>query len=453
MKSLSQIIGETKFTPPSNIRGLQRAATIASHDTEHIDIPSPQAEGLSSISQSIAATQNESPVTGPHSTAMKIPRLRKTTYVFPDASSRIRQAHKDRYPVLKDIFQRNIENSPKLCDYTTHISYELRMCGPCEADATESILIFCPSGLLKKIKTLLTQPHIRSQFEPEIETSTFVRFELFFWASTIEMLALHDIAVVIPEEPDSDDSIAAVVKHMPWGLQILERDHGEQHIATIGCIVQVGHDQFGLTTAHAFDHPLAIVPEDQETEGSDSDKDDEEYDLSMGQEDHDASSMEMRLGSVNNDRGRTVQLGECQVHTVPPLEETSAWMRRHPNLDWALVELGLNKNRLPNSAAPINALPIVEHLPQDCTDVLIITLPYPGVPGTLYSIPSYIGAVKGSQAAEVWTVGSLPKETREFQYAKVSPRLRGTTPTKADTQSNSLTKGRFWVNSRRCSVW
>lgn len=344
---------------------------------------------------------------------MKIPHLRKPVYVFPDASSSITQAHKDRFPALKDIFQRNIESSPKLCGYTTYISYELRMCGSCVADTMPSILVCCPSDGLKKIKSLLTQPHIRSQFDPESSSPIFVRFGLFFWAQPIEMLALHGLAVFIPEEPGSGDSMAdAVVGNLPWGLQIIEADHGERRSATMGCVIQVGDERFGLTTAHAFHNLPATAPRIQVEDARDSDIDDEDYDMSMEEENH--LSLELRPMSPSDRRGRTIQLGKCQVHTTPTLDGT-AWMKEHANLDWALFEMESHDDQMPTFSSDNKVLPTAKALPQERTDVLIITSSLLGVPATLYNIPSYIGGTSASPVAEVWTVGCLPKENRESQ--------------------------------------
>lgn len=348
------------------------------------------------------------PVSTPYDRAVKIPRLWKTTYVFPDASTSISQAHKDRYPVLKDILQRNIEGSPQLCDYTTCISYELRMCGSCVADAIPSILVFCPFGKLKKIKSLLQQPHIRSQFEPETTTSEFVNFGLFFWARKIDMLAFHEIVAVIPAEQATGGVVAnATGVRAPWGLRIYNGENGEMNTATMGCMIQVGRDQFGLTTAHAFHQPLATTcgPDD-------SDSDDEEYDMSMEHDDHSEVTMDVQPALPIDGRGQTVQFGECEVH-IPPRDDSSAWIKEHANLDWALLKMGSEKSRLSVYATATEALPIVDRLPQECVDVLIVTTSLHEIPAILYHIPSYIGGAKGSQAAEVWTVGSLSNQTRK----------------------------------------
>lgn len=348
------------------------------------------------------------PATPPYGRATRIPYLRKTTYVFPDASTRISQAHKDRYPVLKDILQRNIESSPKLCDYTTCISYELRMCGCCVAEATPSILVFCPFGKLKKIKALLQQPHIRSQFESEITASTFVNFGLFFWAREIDMLAFHEIAAVIPVQQATDGVPANETGgRAPWSLRIYNGDNSEINTATMACMIQVGRDQFGLTTAHAFHQPLATS-----YEPDDSDSDDEEYDMSMEQDDHSEGAMDVQPALPIDGRRQTVQLGKCEVH-IPPHDDSSAWMKEHANLDWALLKLGPEISRLSIHATATEALPIVDRLPQECVDVLIVTTSLHEVPAIIYHIPSYIGGAKGSQAAEVWTVGALSNETRE----------------------------------------
>lgn len=398
--------------------GPQTEATIPSQDPDDINIPSTQAEGLTSnVTPSSPPVTAGTPLTAPYGRAEKIPYLRQPTYVFPDAIISISQAHKDRYPALKDILQRNIDSSPKLCDYSSCISYELRMCGFCAADAIPSVLVFCPFRKLKKIKSLFTQPHIKSQFEPEPPTTTFVLFGLFFWGRTVEMLAFHEIAVVIPEEQDSGEFVAdAGARNMPWGLQVLKGEHGEKHTATMGCIIQVGSERFGLTTAHTFHQSPAAATGDHCVGDSDSDTDNEEYDMNLEAEDNDQVSLEAQPLLSTSGFGRTVRLGKCQVHMPPPLEETSTWMKEHANLDWALVELKSMNDGLANYETSNETLPIAEDLPEDCIDVLIITLPLLGVRATLYNIPSYLGGPKGSKAAEVWTVGCFPQKTCESQF-------------------------------------
>ncbi|KAL2287242.1 hypothetical protein FJTKL_05747 [Diaporthe vaccinii] len=173
----------------------------------------------------------------------------------------------------------------------------------------------------------------------------------------------------------------------------------------MGCMIQVGRDQFGLTTAHAFHQTLATTcgPDD-------SDSDDEEYDMSMEQDDHSEVTMDVQPALPIDGRGQTVQLGECEIH-IPPHHDSSAWMKEHANLDWALLKLGPEKSRLSIYATATEALPIVDRLPQERVDVLIVTTSLHEIPAILYHIPSYIGGAKGSQAAEVWTVGSLSNQT------------------------------------------
>lgn len=361
------------------------------------------------------------PITAPFDKALKIPYRRKPTYVFPDASTCISQAHQDRYPVLKDILQRNIESSPKLCDDTTFISYELRVCGSCAADAIPSILVFCPLENLKKIKSLFYQPHVRSQFESETTSSSSVKFGLFFWARVIDRLAFHEIAAVIPAEQATDGVVIdATSGRAPWGLRISNGDNSQINTATMGCMIQVGRDQFGLTTAHAFHQPLTTA-----SGPDDSDSDDEEYDMSMERDDQNQMTLEVQPVLPIDGCGQIVRLGKCEVH-IPPHDNSSTWTKKHADLDWALVKLGSGTSRPSIYPTATEALPIVDRLPQECVDVLIVTTSRPGIPATLYHIPSYIGGAKGSQTAEVWTVGSLSDQTRKWHNARILPLLHDT---------------------------
>lgn len=350
----------------------------------------------------------------PYGKAIPIINSNRPAYVFPEASASITQAQQNRFRVLKDIFQRNVETSSELRDHSQKISYELRMCGSLE-DASASVLVCCPPDQLTEIESLFKQPHIRSQYEPKITTPSFVPLGLYFWPEVNIWLALHELAVVIPEELDSSDSIPdAVAGLMPWSLRILEGDRGVQHTATMGCVLQVGRDRFGLTTAHVFNHPPVTVPE-YHGGGRDSYTGGKKYDRSIEEEGMGKLSRGIQPLQSTNGLGRTAKLGQRQVHAPPPFEDTSTWMEKHANLDWAAFELVSNDDRLQPNATESEALPLVDHLPQKCTDVLIITSYFPGIPATLYNVPSYIGGAKGSPAAEVWTVGCLSKEACESQ--------------------------------------
>lgn len=312
----------------NHVLGPQPEASIRSESTDDIEaqtMTSPAEDNSSIVTSPSDPVTAVTPVSTRYDRAVKIHRLWKTMYVFPDASTSISQAHKDRYPVLKDILQRNIESSPQLCDYTTCISYELRMCGSCVADAIPSILVFCPFGKLKKIKSLLQQPHIRSQFEPETTTSEFVNFGIFFWARKIDMLAFHEIVAVIPVEQATGGVVAnATGVRAPSGLRIYNGENGEMNTATMGCMIQVGRDQFGLTTAHAFHQTLATTcgPDD-------SDSDDEEYDMSIEQDDHSEVTMDVQPALPIDGRGQTVQLES--VRSISHLIMTDSSARLNDN--------------------------------------------------------------------------------------------------------------------------
>lgn len=328
---------------------------------------------------------NATPATTPYGKRFLIRNSNGPAYVFPEATAGITQDHIDRFFVLQDIFQRNIEKSRDPCIDSGEISYLLRLCGSLE-NAIPSLVVCCPPQKLTKIESLFNQPQVKSQYESDITTPNSVRLGLFFWPGVNIWLALHEFAVVIPEELDSGDSVPDVVAGlMPWGLRILEGDRGVQHTATVGCVLQVGHKRFGLTTAHIFKGGIGEV-----------------------------SRGKLPLPSMKS-LGRAAELGQRQVYAPPPLEHSSKWIKEHANLDWAAFQLVSNDDQLPPYATESEALPIAEHLPEKCTDVLIITLSSPGVPATLYHIPSYIGGVKGSPAAEVWTVGCLPEEACESQ--------------------------------------
>lgn len=332
--------------------------------------------------------------------------MRRTTYLFLNGCDSISQAHRDRYPALKNILQRNIEKSPKLSDFASKISYELRLCGPCLADAVPSIVVFCPLEKLKKLKSLLTEPHIRSQFEPQSESPNSVCFGLYFWGEPTEMLAFHEVTVVIPGKQDTGGVIGdATANLVPWGIHIIDRDKGEKSTATMLCVIQVAGARFGLTTAHAFDHSITTSPAVYNMDSDDSDTEDDEYDTGTKGNQHGKVITNFHPASPLEHEVE-VRTGEARV--LIPHDDTSEWVQEHANLDWALVDLGFEKTSTVATAA--DQLPIVvNHLPQQCLHVLVITREHPAIPAILYNIPSYMGGVKGSPVAEVWTIGCIPE--------------------------------------------
>jgi hypothetical protein len=226
------------------------------------------------------------------------------------------------------------------------------------------------------------------------------------------MLAVHEVTVVIPEMQDTGSVVGdAMIGHAPWALHVTDDDKGDKSTATMSCIIQVAGVRFGLTTAHAFRNPWATSPETYNMDNDDSDADEDEYDTVMELDDHRKETMDLHPAPSSNGRGKEVRLGK--IHAYIPPHDTSAWVQEHADLDWALVDLGLGKAQMSTSATSAEELRIANHLPQQSLDVLIKTRAHIDVPATLYSIPSYIGGIKGSLTAEVWTV-SCPEILRKF---------------------------------------
>ncbi|KAG8159613.1 hypothetical protein KVR01_010250 [Diaporthe batatas] len=73
--------------------------------------------------------------------------------------------------------------------------------------------------------------------------------------------------------------------------------------------------------------------------------------------------------------------------------------------------MGFKGNEPSLSETEAQALPIASHLPPELLDVLIITRAHSYVHAILYNTPSFIAGVKGSQAAEVWTVTCVSQGT------------------------------------------
>lgn len=353
---------------------------------------------------------------------MKIPHLKKTAYVFPGASARIGQAHRDRFPILKDIFQRNVESCTKLCDCITFISYELRMCGPSLETAIPSLLVFCPLKSLKTLKSILTKPHIKAQYAQDESDSHLVQFGIFFWGRAMELLGGFNAFMILRAEQDeASASNHAAGGLLPWGLHVATTDNPHRY-STMGCFIRARSEHFGLTVAHIFEDSEAAADRGVEPEDPDSEDEDEEYDLRACQEDtydDDITVTPRDLGASSLYHGEDdIEPVGCEVH-LPPRD--GAWANEHPYLDWAMLKMNRQDARLfaclqCDHSQPAT-LSVAQCLPPENIGVLIITARHVEVPGELYPIPSYIGGAMGSGMSEAWTVNILDPKCCKFFIA------------------------------------
>ena len=334
---------------------------------------------------------------------------------------------------MKDIFQRNVEVNPKLGDSITSISYELRMCGATPEEAVPSLLIFCPNKDLKTLKTLLTKPHIKAQYAPDVADSGMAEFDIFFWGKTMELLAGGVAVIRMPEDqPILGEPIEYPAGGLvPWGVQVSTAD--QYRHATMGCIIHANSLSYGLTTAHVF-HDARNSTSDNTgvyVDFDEDDEDDDEYDLSGCHEDNSVKAYPM-LGhevrpmlpweAIKNSYESNQDVAvTCRVLSPP---DDESWTKKHSYGDWALLEISQEDFMIPvqNDIDPdqVNGFSLADELPAEETEVLIITSRKVEVQGTLYTIPAYVGGTKGSMMSELWAVNISRSGKRKWCTEKES---------------------------------
>jgi len=323
---------------------IEKDAQVASRDTQP-DVP-PEINAAEKLARIRAKS-------------MPIPHHKKGIRVYQNAERKIPDEHRSRFPVIQELFRRNVQQTPKFSDSMEFITYELRMCGLSEVDATPSILVFCPAKLLKALKSLLTKDRLKAQYHPEEDKAAHLpRFNLYFWAQTMELLwsALVKYGTATHSQEDGvPDSLC--------GAQVVF-DKGEQRCSTLACTLFVNGDCYGLTTAHVIPEsppsPIcdtSVGLELDDDEGTES-EDDDEYDLpdEVGMAEtasrpgprESASIIGEQETAPNPDTqhpSTSYASMECEVH-MPP--HTADWQSRHANLDWALLKIRDPSLWLPN---------------------------------------------------------------------------------------------------------
>lgn len=362
--------------------------------------------------------------------ARKIPYLKETVYVYPDAGCDISRDHRTRFPIVKDILQKNVENNSKLRNYTRDLSYEMRMCGVSCEDSKPSILVFCPIIILKRLKSILTKPHVKEQYHLDSATgpsaSYVSRYRIFFWGEPREPLWGRSAIVNIDVDgKPGSSSIAKPSGLTMCGTLVTAGEAGERH-STIGCVLRVGSQFYGLTSAHTFEDlrpSSAAMQEDPDDE--DSDAEDGEYDLDLETLDkYNGQQLQLPLEQPNSKPGpihypsgtsklpevlRTYETSNRLTIRSPPAGD-DVWNSNHPDRDWALIHLTGRIHWRPNACfspsqpqKPIFCSKVASHCPSEKRNVYIVSSRSVSQHGTLHTIPSYIGGY-GTRACEVWTV-------------------------------------------------
>jgi hypothetical protein len=395
------------------------------HHLENSKAPAPARRNAQQlVSPPATIDDSATPAADQYRRAKKIPFLVKTVYVFPDADDDISKDHQERFPAIKNMFQRNVKRSCKLQDCMRHISYELKMCGSNIEDATPSLLVFCPATKMKTLRSLLTQPQLTDQYNPPCFLLAHLpRFRIFFWAEQIELLWGDTADVNLHVHGDSAGLTSSPAKSTLCGALVAAGARGDRR-STLGCVIRVGSQYFGLTSAHTFEKSTA-----RETTGDSYEFDDDEpnyYNIDDFEYDFEVSARNAGRGQICDDSRymnpspRSPLQGSESAAPLTPADESvmaciirrppseRPWVVNHDDLDWALVELPGEAYQRPNAYFSeqkwILLSEVASERPSKNTEVIIISSRRFVMRGILHSTPSYIGSPKNFRMSEVWTI-------------------------------------------------
>ncbi|KAJ4856594.1 hypothetical protein T069G_09962 [Trichoderma breve] len=342
-------------------------------------------------------------------------------YVFPRANWCIPEEYRKRYPVVMDIFQRNLEEIDlTILKHPAKTAYKLSMCGTSIDKATPSILICHPqvdTSMGQRILRHLHRPQVRKQYN---SSKMAVSFEIYWYSGP---------AWTYLGRPIDGLNIQMESSYI-WGALLLDDDH--YRISTITCGIRfpnVEDAMFLLSTAHAFEENDSSGDYDEDEEsvepngGEDGDGDiyrfgDVEYDMAEIRDIYecDKENQPPQATGQQQDRRRYTQdlysdLGWDSGETVS-VSPNRVWGRSREaewsdslNLDWALIEI--KKSEQWKAERPRLALPDIPGSGYQERRVEVMTS-RGALFGTICSIPSFIAnSNKLSKLCKVWTVSLL----------------------------------------------
>ncbi|KAL6788658.1 hypothetical protein J3E68DRAFT_415406 [Trichoderma sp. SZMC 28012] len=342
-------------------------------------------------------------------------------YVFPRANWCIPEDYRKRYLVVKDIFQRNLEEIDlTILKHPAKTDYRLRMCGTSIDKATPSILIYHPQddkSMGQRILRHLHRPQVRKQYN---SSKMAVSFEIYWYSGPAWKYLGRPI----------DGLNIRMESSYIAGALLLDDDY--YRISTITCGIRfpnVDDAVFLLSTAHAFEEDERSGDYDEDEEsiepngGEDGDGDiyrfgDVEYDMAEIRDIYecDKENQSPQATGQQQDRPRHTQdlssdFGWDSGDTAP-VSPNRVWSRSREaewndslNLDWALIEIKQSEQWKTEGLRL--ALPDIPGSGYQERRVEVMTS-RGALFGTICSIPSFIAnSNKLSKLCKVWTVSLL----------------------------------------------
>lgn len=464
-----------------------------------------------------------------------IPKTKPPIYVYPHSGSKISDASHERFREVVDMFRHNTESHVLLTSCVQHIDYTLRMCGVSAEQAHPSILVFCRTQDFAPLRALLTSRELGAQYlrrkspnagdffgrwrqnrnEAAAAALQYGKplFNLYFWRSIRPRTLLGpgqdtfplpspifggsgEAAIIYPHNSYFEDKKKAQILHAMSGATI--RIAKYQATSTLGCVIAVGDEYYGVTTRHSLGiKPAVTVPKGSATafgaiskskssqvvsrvsanyDGSPRgyDEADDDYDFEIDDVEYESMSDDYRdpeeakstavPSRSDNASAKTRRSGD-PFRKLKPMKP-NVYVPKQALLvdgqtfdgDWALVHLNASGKPGPWEQArqkyddPLKRLANVPlSLPKDPTHVLIVTDEEYPQNGVLQPDSSILGGINGDTKSIVWTV-KLSGHNCEFAHHKLTHLDSNTNHFLNETRDSSHER-RFWRRSSGYREW
>ncbi|KIL87932.1 hypothetical protein FAVG1_08814 [Fusarium avenaceum] len=401
-----------------------------------------------------------------------IPGCSPTTYVYNHASATIQDSYEERFQEVVNLFQQNVKEHPRLAEHRHNIDYVLRVCGTSPNNSCPSIVVFCRHSEFKDLRNLLTSRELKFQYclrqpsriypwkeTPGRDQDHRPFFNIYFWRqSRPRTLYCGNEPVRIRrrqiETPGSMDNCSVPNANLTLLGSVVELSGAERRCSTLGCVIKVGSEFYGITTMHTFDAlespdldnadtatdnesfysdtPTAVVGNDVESPTHNEKMpyeldlydatgeehyyiDDVEYDDICEDEYDEQDPVESSSFAtddatlhpgVDSDHENNTQNLRALFPTTPQLRDT-----HELDLDWAIINLThtgnshINAFFLPEAPSdPVLLSTVAESRPCQETRVFVITAGGIIRRGSLQPSISALGGISGKVPSTLWTV-------------------------------------------------
>lgn len=429
------------------------------------------------------------PSEDPFNSPAQIPGVSPPTFVYPHSASIISDAFRERYREIVNLFRQNAEEHPRLRDHVQQIDYTLKMCGPSVEKSHPSILVFCRQSEFRSLHSLLNSKHLKRQYGLRESSPKYFwknwrnspmmvageshkpLFKLYFWRQarlrTLLWCAKTRVFIGSDVMPTPVESHSLLHSRLTLCGSIISVSQDSRKASTLGCVIQVGSEFYGLTAAHAVrqsrayptlplnshtdeelgaaldgcmashvlgnwqypfmarkdaqaveldNHSPSEVAVDEIVEDADFVTDVEYEDLLEEADDHGDDSNDFDGPSDPGDSVHedyltsATQEGMIETQAMFPIEYGQG-ASKALDFDWALISLPERGQWRPNafmsagnSPVPLFLSEIATALPEKETAVLIITSGNVIKLGRLQPVPSFLGGINDNRPSIVWSV-------------------------------------------------